>query len=251
MLASLLSRMDRDHFEAEVVSLANKGAIGPRIESLGIPVRALGMERGKPSFAGLLRLIRALRETRPDVIQTWMYHANLAGGIATKFGGGGPVVWGVHAGHLESGSTKRHTRWIIRLTAMFSGWLPARIVYCSRTSYNTHMTLGYSPDITVVIPNGFDTSKFAPDAGAGTRLREELNLGEDTLLIGMVARFDPQKDHKGLFQAAALLYDKIPDVHFVLCGEGITQENEQLMVLRRFKWNRRGFRAGRRSGRSW
>src|SRR6478672_11602699 len=79
MLFKLLSRVDRNRFAPEVVSLTSDGPVGERIRGLGIPVHAVGMVRGVPDPRGLLRLASYLRRSRPDLVQTWMYHADLIG----------------------------------------------------------------------------------------------------------------------------------------------------------------------------
>jgi len=80
-----------------------------------------------------------------------------------------------------------------------------------------------------VIPNGFDPVAFQPDPAARTALRTELHLSTDTPLIGMVARYDRQKDHQTFVAAAARLHARMPNVHFVLCGNGVDQSNAELV----------------------
>ena len=91
-----------------------------------------------------------------------------------------------------------------------------------------HRSLGYARDKMVVIPNGFDVINFRPDTATRRPVRAELGIPEDTLLIGMFARFHAQKDHRNFVEAAALLHARHPDIHFLLCGDGITWENKVL-----------------------
>ncbi|MCK4830184.1 glycosyltransferase, partial [bacterium] len=87
MLYKLVSSMDRDKFKIQVVSLTDIGPIGKKIEDLGISVRALGMKRGTPDPRMLFKLTRWLKKDRPDIIQTWMYHSDLMGGLAARLAG--------------------------------------------------------------------------------------------------------------------------------------------------------------------
>src|SRR6476469_7623806 len=80
LLYRILSAMDATHFENEVISLTDLGTLGGKLRAAGIPVRALGMRRSVPNPASVLRLCQWLRESKPQVVQTWMYHANLVGG---------------------------------------------------------------------------------------------------------------------------------------------------------------------------
>ena len=80
----------------------------------------------------------------------------------------------------------------------------------------------------VVIPNGFDLAAFRPDPPARWSVRHELSIPAETPLIGLVGRFHPQKDHQTFVQAAAWLHTRLPETHFLLCGDGITWENPTL-----------------------
>ena len=91
-----------------------------------------------------------------------------------------------------------------------------------------HVALGYDADKFVIIPNGFDLAEFKPDPASRRDLRTELGLDAETPLIGMSARYDPQKDHVGFVAAAAGLSAKHPGVHFVLWGDGIEPRNQTL-----------------------
>lgn len=84
MLLKLLSRMNVDRFENHVICLAEGGAVGQKIVACGIPVHALNMPRGRVTIHGLMELCRLIRQIKPDILQTWMYHANLLGALVGK-----------------------------------------------------------------------------------------------------------------------------------------------------------------------
>jgi len=228
MLYRLVSRTDREAFETEVVSLIDIGPIGQKIQALGVPVRAVGMRRGVPNPLAVLRLAHWLREDPPDVIQTWTHHADLVGGLAAKLAGSIPVAWGIHHSTFDPRGTKRMSVWTAMTCARLSRWLPARIVCCSEASQQTHRQLGYAADKMLVIPNGFDLATFRPDQGARQSVRRELGIPAEAPLIGLVARFDPYKDHRNFVQAAVRLHARVPESHFLLCGDGVTWENPEL-----------------------
>lgn len=226
-LYKLLSHSDRSRFDCEVISLTDCGPYGVRIRNLGVPVRELGMRPGVPNPAGLLRLARWLRHSPPDLIQTWMYHADLIGGLAAKLVGCHRVVWGVHYGSLDP-SINWHTRWTAATCARLSAWLPRRIVCASEATRRWHLRFGYAERKLAMIPNGIDVDEFHPDAEARLSVRRELGISTSTPLVGLIARFDPQKDHRSFIRAAARVHASRPDVHFLLCGIGIHYENEKL-----------------------
>ncbi|MEM7800539.1 MAG: glycosyltransferase [Chloroflexota bacterium] len=213
----------------QVISMVSIGTIGRKVEALGIPIRTLHMTPTVPNPLSLLQLIRWLRADPPDVIQTWMYHADLIGGLAAKAAGGMPVAWGIRHSTLDPEGTKRMTHLTAHLSARWSRWLPTRIVSCSEVSKRVHLELGYDGERMLVIPNGFDLNQLKPDADARSSFRKELNLPPETLLIGLMARFDPQKDQETFIKAAAMLHEQLPEVHFVLCGTEIEESNSTLM----------------------
>jgi glycosyltransferase involved in cell wall biosynthesis len=229
MLLNVLSRTNRAVFESSVVSLTDVGPIGKRILELGVPVRSLGMSRGAANPMSLIALAAWLRQDRPSVIQSWMYHANLVGGLAAAMAGGFPLAWGIHNTTLEPKHTKLTTQWTVRSCARLSRWLPDRIVCCSDSVRQVHQHLGYADDKMTVVLNGVDPLRFVADPVARSSVRHELGLSDQAILIGMVSRFAPQKDHHNFVEAARLLGIHQPEAHFLLCGDGIDSGNPDLV----------------------
>ena len=228
MLYRLLSRWDPHRFSGEVISLVPPGPMGPRIASLDIPVRSLNMRRGVPNPLAILKLAWRIRAFAPGVIQTWMYQADLLGGLAARLSGGHPVVWGIHNTTLEPGKSSATSIWSAKTCARLSRSLPTKILCCSESARDIHRGLGYAAEKMCVIPNGFDLGQFKPDAEAGRSVRTELGVPPAAVLAGLIARFDPQKDHHTFVRASAVLKDRRPDLHFVLCGDDITWGNTDL-----------------------
>jgi glycosyltransferase involved in cell wall biosynthesis len=243
MLLKLCSKLDRRRFEPCVISLSDKGMIGPRIEALGIPVYALGMRPGCPSLTGLLRLRKLVSTLCPNLVQGWMYHGNLAASLAA---GSAPVVWGIRQSLYGLDKERLLTRWVIRLGAFLSRY-PRAIVYNSRTSSIQHEIFGFDKLQTYVIPNGFDTNVFQPDQSARITIRQELGLSDNTVLIGLIGRYHPMKDHRNFLNAAALLCKEFPDVYFLLVGCEVTRDNPALSaMIGEFELSSRVFLLGER-----
>lgn len=228
VLHTITSRMDPRRFQNEVISLTDRGAIAERLEAAGVPVRTLQMRPGLPNPARILHLSRLLKRSKPNIVQTWMYHADLLGSLAARLAGSPPVIWGIHHSNLEPGQNKRTTIMTARACAKISGSLPSKIICCSEASRIAHINFGYAANKMEVIPNGFDLKRFHPDPEARTSLRRELGLSNQTLLIGMAARFHIQKGHSNFVAAAKHLHSSMPTVHFVLSGKGVDQANPEL-----------------------
>lgn len=214
--------------EHHVVSLTGLGKYGPLLRERGAEVTALEMPRGRVTPAGLRGLWRAVRRSRPDVIQTWMYHADLLGGVVGRLAGV-PVVWGIRNTTLEPGLSSRSTILVARLCARLSRWAPRRIVACAQAAVEAHAALGYDGGRMAVIPNGYDLGRFRPDAEARERLRREWDVPGDMPLLGMVARWDPQKDHANLIEALRQLQQRGATFRAVLVGSGVDESNAGLM----------------------
>lgn len=229
MLVKLLAGTSSDRCRSRVVGLLPEGRIGTRIRALGIPVDSLDMRHRAPDPRGLVRLARIFREDPPDVVQTWMYHADLMGGLVARFAGGVPVVWGIQNTVLEAEWSPLLSRATLRACARLSRCLPNQIICCSEAAADAHARAGYAKDKMVVIPNGVDIESFRPDPGAGDRVRGELGLASGTPLVGLVARFAREKDHRTFAHAAGMVLRRAPDAQFVLCGAGVDDDNTELV----------------------
>lgn len=228
MLTRLVSGMDGTTFENEIVSLTGILDLADNMRAIGVPVRSLGMKKRLPNPLLVLRLARWIRQSKPDVIHAWMYHANLIGALAASLAGSVPVIWGIHHTTFDPRVDRRRTMFVNRACAFLSQGFAARIVCCSEASLRVHKELSYPADKLEVIPNGCDPERIKPDPAARVSVREELDIPSDAILIGIAARFHPHKDHPNFIHAAALLHNQMPQVHFLLCGLNITRENSQL-----------------------
>lgn len=217
MLFRLLARGDRDRFAPTVLSLLATGAVGARIAATGVPVLSLGMLQERPLSPAMLRLVPIARSLRPALIQGWMYHGNLAASACALLSGRPAVLWNVRHSIHDIGHENRLTRAFIRLGAALSSSTRA-IVYNSRLSATQHEALGYDADRTVVIPNGFDCRLFRPRPEMRQRLRHEMGIEPGRVVIGMVARYHPQKDPFSLIRATALLAERGVDAHVLIIG---------------------------------
>lgn len=216
----------------EVVSLGGEGVYGPRLRAAGVPVHAMGMGRLPwRALAGLWRLWRLLRRERPDIAQTWMYHADLLGGLTARLAGVPVVVWGVRNAGSELGRASRLARLSAWCCAHLSRRVPDAIVACAADAARRHEALGYAPDRLRVIPNGYDLARWRPSAGDRARVRAEWDAAPDQPVVGCVARWNPLKDHANLLAALGRLREQWPELRIVLVGDGMTPDNPALMAL--------------------
>jgi glycosyltransferase involved in cell wall biosynthesis len=223
-LVRLLSRLPRERFECRVVSLlpleGEHGALAGAVRGLGVPLDTLGMRRGVPNFGALLRLMRMLRRWRPAVVQTWLYHADLLGLMAARLSlSGAAVSWGLRCAYMDLQAYGAGTARTLGICSRLSAW-PDAVTANSHAGAAHHEALGYRPRRMVVLENGVDGAAFRPDAKARERLRAQWGVGEQTPLIGLVARVDAMKGHGVFCRAAELVLRERPEARFVFCGGG-------------------------------
>lgn len=215
VLARLLDGSDRARYRWSVISLTTVGEVGERLRASGWSVRHLGMSA--PTVGtGMARLVRWLRRDRPDVVQTWMYHADLVGGVAARLAGVRHVVWNLRTGRPET--LPRRTRLVVRVGAGASRRLPTAIVCGSHAAAESHGALGYERARMVVIPNGFALP--AMDPALHGRVRRDLGVPPEAILIGQIARWHTHKDHPTFLRAMAILHLRFPNVWLLLAGTG-------------------------------
>jgi glycosyltransferase involved in cell wall biosynthesis len=224
MLVRLVRRTDRDRFTSVVVSMTDAGKLGSMVMDSGVELRTLGMPHGVPDPRGLRQFGRILRQLRPDILQTWLYHADLLGLVARQLGYVSHLVWNIRC--TESvGST------VIRRILGWGSRVPDIVIVNSLSGKCFHRRTGYRARRWEQIPNGFDTRALLPDLAVRTRVRGELGIDDHTIAIGLPARFHPMKDHATFLAAAAKLAADRRKVVFVLIGAGIKASNRALTTL--------------------
>lgn len=209
-----------------VVSLRDEGTIGAPLRQVGADVRGLGLA-GPSGIPGAARgLWAAGRELDPGIVQGWMYHGNLGALLLARAAPGRvPCIWSIRQTLYDVRREKAGTARVIRLGARLSR-RASRIVYNSALSATQHEAVGYASRGRVVIPNGFDTGRFAPAPSPGEELRKSLGVPPSALVIGMAARDHPMKNHAGLIRAAGATGRQ--DVWLLLAGRGISDDNPAL-----------------------
>jgi glycosyltransferase involved in cell wall biosynthesis len=220
MLAKLLRAMDRSEFEPTVVTLVNDGAIIEVLRDMGVEVQSLDLRRGEVSPRALRRLITILRAARPDLVQSWMYHSNVAASLARPWlprrtG----IVWNIRQSLYDISKERFLTQAVIGSGRVLAPHADA-LVNNSRVSREQHARIGYVNLRSLVIPNGFEVESFRPDPAARASFREELGVADDAVVTGIVARVHPSKDHGLFFRAAEIAAARDPRLVFVCAGRG-------------------------------
>lgn len=223
MLVRIATGADRTRFEHVVVSLVDDDVYGACLREAGIRVKTLGMKRGIGDLLLMNRLRRFLREERPDIVQTWLYHADLVGLIAGRLAGIRTIGWNVRCSDMHLEHYRLATR-IVRWTLARCSRLPSFVVSNSYAGQAFHERIGYRPRRWKTIANGFDLNVYKPQPDTRAAVRRSLGISEDVIAIGIFARFDAMKDHETFVRAAGMT----KDVQFLMAGSDVDANNATL-----------------------
>lgn len=233
MLAKLMSQHQvmPSLANSVVVSLLKPGIVGEQMARRGVTVETLDLRYPWHLPRAAARLDRIVRRHAPDLIQGWMYHGNVAASLAAKMAPGyPPLLWNIRHSLSRPSAERWRSRAVIRLGALLSKG-PQATIYNSATSRKEHAAYGYCPDRAVVIPNGFDCGQYRPDGSerpSRQRIQEQFGIGRDSLLVAMVARNHPMKDHATAIEAAGRARQMGHDVHLLLVGAGTDMLTQKL-----------------------
>jgi glycosyltransferase involved in cell wall biosynthesis len=211
------------------------GGIGPVSNAATAPRGACTVllssdEARRTRLGAVAQLLRILREERPQILQTWLYHADLLGLLAGKLGNVPSILWNLQNSFIDMRQYRRVSAMVLRVLVSLSAF-PDIVLTNSQAGLRFHEALGYKPKRWMYLPNPLDLERFRPDPKARVQLRQELGVAPDAILIGLVARFDPMKDHANFVAAARLVAESNADLHFVLVGRLIDFNNAALMQL--------------------
>jgi len=226
-MARLVTQLDAQlGIQATVISVGGLGPVAGMLQSAGIEAIPLNIRSILNLPAGAWRLWRHLRRLRPDLVQTWMYHSDLLGGVVASLLGI-PVVWGIRTTSLGAGnaSTTVLVRW---LCARLSPFLPAAAICAATAARLSHERLGYRPRAMHVIPNGVALRSHEWVRDARLAWRQEHGLVETDQVIGWVGRFNPDKDVLTFVKAASAVARQRSDVKMVMVGRGLSRDNQVL-----------------------
>jgi len=212
MLVQLAHSLKARGFEQDVVSVSDTGAHSMTLQSFGIEVHALNVRNYAGAAKGILSLANLIRRRRPDVVQGWMYHGDIFAALSNRLvPGSRRLYWNIRASDTSEGGYG----WLIRLNARLSHW-PDLVLANSKAGLDAHLSHGYRPRTFEVIHNGVDTDKFRPDPQERARLRAELGIAPDAVVVIHVARVNPMKDHDTFLAAMRA----VPDLHALMVGLG-------------------------------
>ncbi|RDH43209.1 glycosyltransferase [Zooshikella ganghwensis] len=208
-----------------IISLTDVGELGSFLLSRGFKVYSLKMNKLLKAPSAIIRLITIIKKINPDIVHTWMYHADFVGGLASRFCGIKNIVWSIRRSTAPPKSSM--TYYILLLCAKTSNWIPRKIVCVAKSAAKNHISYGYFKEKIVVIHNGIDFDKLKGD----DFFDFEFKLPSNTIIIGCIGRFHYDKGQDLLVKASRKIIEENSRVIFVLVGKGCDYSNKCLVDL--------------------
>lgn len=217
--------LDRTLFEPHVYCLSGNGPLAEVLRDAGVPVTFLHA-RSRWDVGVVGRWARALRAFQPDLLQTFLFHANIAGRIA---------AWRAGVPHVVSGiRVAEPRRWQLWVDWLTEGLVDRHVCVSESVARYARETGGLPAEKLVAIPNGIEVEQFA---GAEPVVWPFAMLGvERPKVVLFVGRLEPQKNPGLLLEAMHLLKRRIGDVEVAFVGrgklEGKLKERAQTLGVR-------------------
>ncbi|MBD1806555.1 glycosyltransferase [Microcoleus sp. FACHB-SPT15] len=231
-LVTLAKTLKKEGFDITILYFYPDGFFEPELKDSGIRLICLEKQGRWDLFSFFWRLVHHLKLIKPDVLHGYLETANLLTIFLKPFLRTPQIVWGVRVSNMDLS----HSDWLSRILFPWECFLSRfadLIIVNSKAGHSYYLEHVFPAHKMIVIPNGIDTERFNLDIEARQKVRAEWCLSENTILIGLVGRLAPMKDHPTFLKAAALLCKDRQDVSFVCVGSGLedyTQELYQLTV---------------------
>ena len=227
MLVKVIQELQKfNSYHQEVIVLTNDCDYTVELNSLNIKVHFLGLLTSANIIKSLFRMRSLIKSISPDIVQSWMYHANFIAFLSAV--NRKKIIFNIRHSLHDIKKEKKPTRAMIFVGSFMSKFV-YKTIYCSMKSMNQHHQIRYSQNSTY-IPNGFNTNIFAPNDLARKEIRLELGLSNETIIIGSVARYHPMKNHDGLIREFGIYQKNSPQSVLLLIGEDI-DNNPKLKSL--------------------
>ena len=226
-LAALAAGLKRAGHEVIVCVFKPGGRFEDLLVSKGIPLRRLNKRGMLDVVSTLARLTAVIDEFRPDVVHGYLGVPNVFAAWAKLRRPSVIAAWGVRGTAWERSSYPWDAKVALWMEDRFARYADV-VIANSAAGSEFVKARGFPAAKVTVIPNGIDTERFVRDPAGRARLRAEWGVKDDELLVGVVARLHPMKDHPTFLAAAEELVTKFPRARFALVGEGSPEYQAEL-----------------------
>jgi glycosyltransferase involved in cell wall biosynthesis len=226
-LLELVRGIDKARFEPLVVTLYPNGSLEPEIRQ--IPgVESFSVNRkGKLDFSVIKKILSLLRQKRVDIIQPFLTPATFFGLVSAaihrtpvkvvteRSGAGLPAHLGYKLYQKVEDFLTRYADWVVPNSEAGKSFL---------------MDRGINPERIRVIYNGLNLERLVPDQTKVARIREQMELPQDGIVVGMTANLNPAKDYATFLEGAMTVHQAVPQTRFAILGDGPLRPSVEAMA---------------------
>lgn len=174
----------------------------------------------------IYQLYKFIKTRKYDIVHTHSSKAGVVGRIAAQLAGTKLIIHHNHANpyhRFQSFPVRTTFKRIEKISSLFCD----KIFSVSYTIVEEMVKDKIAPRKKFeVVRSGFDIEKFKNfDNSNDFKLREKLNISNDEIILGMIARLSVIKGHIYLLRSFKKVCDKIPNVKLLLIGDGENKEN--------------------------
>tara|TARA_Y100000816_G_scaffold291599_1_gene283452 strand:+ start:6294 stop:7415 length:1122 start_codon:yes stop_codon:yes gene_type:complete len=220
VLYNILKHNKYNKFEHQVICLNSGGYLKTEIQKLNIKINCLNLN--KNFFLGIIRcfvILNSFKNKKKIIIQTWLPHADLLGGLISKMCGYKKIIWNIRIANFSKNSFKYRTLIIILINSLLSYFIPKKIISCSNAGIKAHCRLGYNKNLFHLINNGFDKVTIKKRSFKFTK----------KFTLGIFSRYHKVKNHEYLLRALSVLKKKEYQFKLLLLGPNINFKNKKLI----------------------
>lgn len=215
--------------------LGPEGSLLERAEVEGLDVRLIPEMRRSihpwRDWRSYRTLLSLLREIKPQIVHT---HSSKAGILGRAAAGklGIPAVHTVHGASFHYGQS-RSTRRTYIAAERWAARRCARFISVADAMTDAYVAARIAPrEKFTTIYSGFDVEPLLNPPRPPQEVRLELGIADEQVVVGKLARMFPLKGHEYLIRAAPAVVKQVPNVRFLLVGDGILRGQIEAEVAR-------------------
>ncbi len=228
-VVTLANALDKTCFNVTVLCLYSGGELETQLND-SVQLICLEKRDRWDILFFLWRFYRVLKKLQPTVLHGYLSTQNLLTILFKPLFYSTRMFWGIRATQVDFSRYGQLAALLFRLECFFSRFADLIIVN-SEAGYKYHLMQGFSKDKMVLINNGIDTNLFKIDLQSRSKVRSEWQVLSETILVGLIGRLDPMKDHFNFLQTAAILSKKTQSIGFVCVGSGEESYAQKLYQL--------------------
>ena len=222
----------KDKVKIIIITLINNGFYESELKKIGISIYSLNFNEDNKSLniiKKILKFRKLIKNQSPDIIQSWMYHANfLTLFIQKKFYD--KLFWNIRHSELNFKISKKLTIFLSIICGIFSKLIPKKIIYCSERSIKFHENNHfYVKNKSILIYNGCNEKNYYSSKYLRSSFRKKNKIKKTDIILGYAGRYAKQKNIPSLLYAFSKIKKNYDNIYLYMVGKNINFKNKKLL----------------------